>query len=305
MPSTVAVEVPDDAAGGVRRRRAARAGPGQPARQRAALQPRRRAARSSRPASTADRVELRVVDRGPGVPEEQREHVFAPFQRLGDRDNATGVGLGLALSRGLTEAMGGTLSAEDTPGGGLTMTRHACPVGGGRTRDAASWWSTTSRRSCGRWWSTCAPAGTTCTRPATAPSALRVAGQHPPDLVVLDLGLPDMEGTEVIAGLRGWTTAPIIVLTGRTEQLAEDRGAGRRRRRLRDQAVRDRGAVRPDARGLAARHRAARAERAGSGSGSSTWRPTGSGPRRATGEDQKLTPTEWRSWRSWCATRAA
>ena len=68
------------------------------------------------------RIELRVVDRGPGVPEEQREHLFAPFQRLGDRDTSTGVGLGLALSRGLTTAMGGTLSAEDTPGGGLTMT---------------------------------------------------------------------------------------------------------------------------------------------------------------------------------------
>jgi two-component system KDP operon response regulator KdpE len=54
---------------------------------------------------------------------------------------------------------------------------------------------------------------------ADGASALREAGLHPPDLVVLDLGLPDMEGTEVIAGLRGWTTAPIIVLTGRTEQV--------------------------------------------------------------------------------------
>jgi two-component system sensor histidine kinase KdpD len=44
-----------------------------------------------------------------------------PFQRLGDTDNTTGVGLGLALSRGLTEAMGGTLDPEETPGGGLTM----------------------------------------------------------------------------------------------------------------------------------------------------------------------------------------
>jgi two-component system, OmpR family, sensor histidine kinase KdpD len=69
-----------------------------------------------------DRVELRVVDRGPGIPEEDRERMFVPFQRLGDTDNTTGVGLGLALSRGLTEAMGGTLAAEDTPGGGLTMT---------------------------------------------------------------------------------------------------------------------------------------------------------------------------------------
>jgi two-component system sensor histidine kinase KdpD len=69
-----------------------------------------------------DHVELRVVDRGPGIPETDRERMFVPFQRLGDTDNTIGVGLGLALSRGLTEAMGGTLTAEDTPGGGLTMT---------------------------------------------------------------------------------------------------------------------------------------------------------------------------------------
>ncbi len=72
--------------------------------------------------SLGDRVELRVVDRGPGIPEDDKERMFVPFQRLGDTDNTTGVGLGLALSRGLTEAMGGTLTAEDTPGGGLTMT---------------------------------------------------------------------------------------------------------------------------------------------------------------------------------------
>ncbi|WP_083420040.1 ATP-binding protein [Pseudofrankia sp. BMG5.36] len=67
------------------------------------------------------RVQIRVVDRGPGVPEADRDAIFQPFQRLGDTDNTTGTGLGLALSRGLIEAMDGTLTPEDTPGGGLTM----------------------------------------------------------------------------------------------------------------------------------------------------------------------------------------
>ena len=67
------------------------------------------------------RVELRVVDRGPGIPGEDRERVFQPFQRLGDNPNGTGVGLGLAVARGFVEAMGGELLVDDTPGGGCTM----------------------------------------------------------------------------------------------------------------------------------------------------------------------------------------
>jgi K+-sensing histidine kinase KdpD len=74
----------------------------------------------------ADRVDgkvrLRVVDAGPGVPEAEWERMFAPFQRLGDRSTGGGVGLGLAIARGFTDAMGGTLTPSKTPGGGLTMT---------------------------------------------------------------------------------------------------------------------------------------------------------------------------------------
>ncbi len=75
-----------------------------------------------------DGVELRVVDAGPGVSAADRDRVFLPFQRLGDTDNTTGLGLGLALSRGLVEAMAGTVTIEETPGGGLTMVLRLPPA---------------------------------------------------------------------------------------------------------------------------------------------------------------------------------
>ncbi|GAA2418679.1 sensor histidine kinase [Mycolicibacterium llatzerense] len=68
-----------------------------------------------------DRVLITIVDEGPGIPRGAEEQLFAPFQRLGDHDNSTGVGLGLSVARGFVEAMGGTISATDTPGGGLTV----------------------------------------------------------------------------------------------------------------------------------------------------------------------------------------
>jgi two-component system sensor histidine kinase KdpD len=75
-------------------------------------------------------VEVLDVDRGPGVPPAQRERMFEPFQRLDDTSGG-GLGLGLAVARGLTEAVGGTLSAEDTPGGGLTMVLSLPRAGSG------------------------------------------------------------------------------------------------------------------------------------------------------------------------------
>jgi two-component system sensor histidine kinase KdpD len=68
-----------------------------------------------------NRVLINVVDEGPGVQRALVDELFAPFQRLGDHRNTTGVGLGLSVARGFVEAMGGTISATDTPGGGLTI----------------------------------------------------------------------------------------------------------------------------------------------------------------------------------------
>ncbi|WP_102928815.1 sensor histidine kinase [Streptomyces sp. BSE6.1] len=98
----------------------------------------------------ADRVEVRVVDRGPGVPDDAKDRIFEPFQRYGDAPRGAGVGLGLAVARGFAESMGGTLNAEDTPGGGLTMVLTLRAVGSSgspaTTPDPATADSTTAER---------------------------------------------------------------------------------------------------------------------------------------------------------------
>jgi two-component system sensor histidine kinase KdpD len=71
---------------------------------------------------SGDQLVVSVIDHGPGVPAVDLERIFEPFQRLGDQDSTTGVGLGLAVARGFVEAVGGSLEASATPGGGLTMT---------------------------------------------------------------------------------------------------------------------------------------------------------------------------------------
>ena len=93
-----------------------------------------------RAAATGRTVQVRVVDRGEGVPEGAKELIFAPFQRYGDVPKGSGVGLGLAVAKGLMEAMDGTIAAEDTPGGGLTIVLELPRVAGsaGPGRDATA-----------------------------------------------------------------------------------------------------------------------------------------------------------------------
>ena len=191
--------------------------------------------------------------------------------------------------------MGGTLAAEDTPGGGLTMAITLPPVEDlGAVRGpvscvaartvSGSWSSTTNRRSCERC-GTCAPRVQVHTAANGRPHPL--AGQHPPDLVVLDLGLPDFDGVQVIDGLRGWTR--------RRSSWSPD--APSRQGRALDAGADDYvtkpfridelfARLRAVSRRVTGQHRRA----PGWASGWSTSRPTCGPP----GRRQKLTPTEWR-----------
>jgi len=72
--------------------------------------------------ASADRVRLHVTDHGPGIPRSQWGNMFAPFQRVGDNEATSGLGLGLAIAEGFTQAMHAKLTPSATPGGGLTMT---------------------------------------------------------------------------------------------------------------------------------------------------------------------------------------
>lgn len=74
------------------------------------------------PPGAGDRVRVHVIDHGPGVPREDWDRMFVPLQRLDDRGSSESVGLGLAIAKGLAEAMDATLTPSRTPGGGLTMT---------------------------------------------------------------------------------------------------------------------------------------------------------------------------------------
>jgi len=71
--------------------------------------------------NSGGKVQIDVIDHGPGVPPDQWERIVEPFEQLGDPRGSNGVGLGLAVTKGFVEAMGGKLSTDATPGGGLTM----------------------------------------------------------------------------------------------------------------------------------------------------------------------------------------
>ena len=162
-----------------------------------------------------------------------------------------GLGLGLSVARGFTEAMGGTLSAEDTPGGGLTMVislPRRDPTRAELTRMTRVLVVDDDPQILRALRINLTARGYDVLTAADGGTGLRAAAERHPDVVVLDLGLPDLDGTDVIAELRGWSSVPIIVLSARTDSARQGARARRRRRRLRHQAVRHGRAAGPAAR---------------------------------------------------------
>ena len=153
---------------------------------------------------------------GPGIPAAERERVFQPFQRTGDstRSRGAGVGLGLAVARGFTRAMGGDLVVDDTPGGGTTMVLDLAVPGDRRTHGRVLVVDDEPPilRALG---TNLRARDYTVDLAATGEEALALAAHHRPDAVILDLGLPGISGIEVVEGLRGWSSVPIIILSAR------------------------------------------------------------------------------------------
>ena len=248
-----------------------------------------------------DRVVLDVVDHGAGVPAELKERIFEPFARLDER--SPGVGLGLAVAKGFAEAMGGTIVAVDTPGGGLTVRVTLPALVSGVRRHA--WRRPVTRvlviddepsilralrinLTARNYEVSTASDGT---------SGLAAVSRERPDAVILDLGLPDMDGTEVIHGVRGWSDDADHRLVGVGRGAPEGRRARRRGRRLRHEAVRHGRTARPAPRGgPPGRPRPGRARRHDAATSRSTWPPSGSSGTRPTSGSRRPSGSSLRSW---------
>jgi CheY-like chemotaxis protein len=190
------------------------------------------------------RLELAIADTGRGLTTEQLERLFEPFDRLGETE-IEGTGLGLALSIRLMEAMGGTITAESQPGVGTTMRveleRAAGPEDQAETREAQPEAAGSSHhrkivyiednvsnlnlveRLIDR------VPGVRLIPAMHGKLGLDLARQHHPDLILLDLHLPDMHGREVLKQLKAdpMTAAiPVVILSadatpGQVELLIE------------------------------------------------------------------------------------
>ena len=231
---------------------------------------------SVRLTATRKDVLIRVTDRGPGVPEAERERIFEPFHRVAGRSDEPGAGLGLAIARGFTEANGGRMWLESREGQGASFV-IALPLvelPAASPRDPRILVVDDEPQFLRALQTNLRGAGYDVVTASTAEEALSSAGLQPPEAIILDLLLPDGRGTDVCRELRTVDRRADHPRLGRGRRGGEDRGARRRRRRLRDEAVRDRRASCSPPRGAAPRRPDDGADARRSASSSSTSRST-------------------------------
>ena len=169
----------------------------------------------------AGHLEIEVSDRGLGIPREDLNHVFDKFYRVQRPGRVAGSGLGLSICKGIVEAHGGFVAAENRPGGGTTITDRLAQRGGARgmTQDALRVLVVDDEPAIQRFLRTALSAeGYAVFTADTGEEALSGVTTHRPDLIILDLGLPDMDGSEVTRRVREWSPVPIIILSVRGQE---------------------------------------------------------------------------------------
>jgi CheY-like chemotaxis protein len=175
--------------------------------------------------AAGEELTVSVSDNGPGLPVGREEAVFQKFTR-GDRESATpGVGLGLAICRAIVEAHHGKIVGTNRAGGGVTFSLSRCrwavhPVAESRRSVMAEPLPVAilveDERQIRRFVRTALEAeGWSVVETETLRQGLTDAGTRKPDLIILDLGLPDGDGMDFMRDVRGWSQVPIIVLSAR------------------------------------------------------------------------------------------
>ena len=167
-------------------------------------------------------LEISVADRGIGIPPEDFERVFNKFYRVQRPEVVAGTGLGLSISKGIIEAHGGTIWAEDRSDGGTIIKMHLPLKGDGRpmTDTGARVLVVDDERAIRRYLHAALNAqGYTVYEAANGQEALNAAVANRPDLIILDLGLPDIDGVEITRRLREWTNIPILILSVREQEI--------------------------------------------------------------------------------------